>query len=213
MSQRENVLKRISTALRRADAEPYPGLHGEAELFIGRGGSLADCFIREFTAIDGRVLRCKDAADVIRQLQQLIADRGWCDVASQSAYLSRHVHLPVYPDWLRSGPELSVIGTGDVGITDCECLVARTGTVVMSSSGQSGRAFSVHAPVHIVIATEKQLVYDLEDGIALMMERHGGKLPSGLFFVSGPSRTGDIEKTLVLGVHGPVEVYILLIEE
>lgn len=213
MAQRENVLKRIGTALTRADTEPYPGLSGGAKLFYDSGGLLADRFIAEFAAIDGRVLRCKGAADMLRQLQQLIADRGWDDVDSQSTYLSRHMHLPAFPDWLRKDPEHTVIGTGDVGITDCEYLVARTGTVVMSSSRQSGRAFSVHTPVHIVIATEKQLVYDLGDGIAAMMERYAGKVPSGLFFISGPSRTGDIEKTLVLGVHGPVEIYVLLIEE
>ena len=212
MDERENILKRIGSALRRTDTEPHPGLPGYSKLFADSAGSLTDRFIAAFTAIDGKVLLCKDVTDMLEQLQQLIVDRGGHVVNSRSAYLSGHAQHPAYPDVLRECPS-PVVRTIEVGITDCECLVANTGTVVMSSSDRSGRAFSVYTPVHIVIATERQLVYDLEDGIALMMDRYAGRLPSGIFFVSGPSRTGDIEKTLVLGVHGPVEIYVLLIEE
>src|SRR5690606_8301044 len=116
MTQRENVLKRISVALRRADTEPYPDLPGDTKLFYDSGRPLADRFIAEFAAIDGQVLRCKDAADMLQKLQQLMADRGWYDVDSQSAYLSSHVHLPGCPDWLRKDTGHPVIGAGDVGI-------------------------------------------------------------------------------------------------
>jgi L-lactate dehydrogenase complex protein LldG len=100
----------------------------------------------------------------------------------------------------------------DVSITGCEALVARTGSIMMSAAQQSGRTVSVYAPVHICIAYVSQLVYDIKDALQLIKDKYGDQLPSLITFATGPSRTADIEKTLVVGVHGPKEVYLLLVE-
>ena len=100
----------------------------------------------------------------------------------------------------------------DVSVTGCECLVARTGSIVMSAAQPSGRTTSVYAPIHICIAFTSQLVYDVKDALNLVKEKYNDKLPSLITFATGPSRTADIEKTLVVGVHGPKEVYCFLID-
>ncbi len=82
----------------------------------------------------------------------------------------------------------------------------------MSSAQQSGRTTSVYAPVHICIAYTSQLVYDVKDALTLAKNKYA-KLPSLITFATGPSRTADIEKTLVVGVHGPKEVYCFLIDK
>jgi L-lactate dehydrogenase complex protein LldG len=66
--------------------------------------------------------------------------------------------------------------------------------------------------VHIVIAYTSQLVEDIKDGLRLVQERYGDRLPSMISMISGPSRTADIEKTLVLGAHGPKELVLFLVE-
>ena len=117
-----------------------------------------------------------------------------------------------------AGPQLAdrIVKTDlahcDVSITGCECLVARTGTIVMSSAQTSGRTTSVYAPIHICIAFTNQLVYDIKDALQLVKDKYGANLPSLITFATGPSRTADIEKTLVVGVHGPKEVYLFLVE-
>ena len=117
-----------------------------------------------------------------------------------------------------AGPQLTerIVKTDlancDVSITGCECLVARTGTIVMSSGQTSGRTTSVYAPIHICIAYSNQLVYDVKDALQLVKDKYGSTLPSLITFATGPSRTADIEKTLVVGVHGPKEVYLFLVE-
>jgi L-lactate dehydrogenase complex protein LldG len=83
----------------------------------------------------------------------------------------------------------------------CEKLVARTGSIVMSAAQQSGRTVSVYAPVHICIAYANQLVYDIKDALQTIKDNYKGNIPSLITFASGPSRTADIEKTLVTGVH------------
>ena len=82
----------------------------------------------------------------------------------------------------------------------------------MSSAQLSGRTVSVYAPVHICIAYTNQLVYDIKEGLQMLLKKYSNKLPSLITMASGPSRTADIEKTLVVGVHGPKEVFVFLVE-
>jgi L-lactate dehydrogenase complex protein LldG len=84
---------------------------------------------------------------------------------------------------------------------------------VLSAAQQSGRAISVYAPIHICIAYTNQLVFDIKEGLHLLKEKYGEALPSLITFATGPSRTADIEKTLVVGVHGPKEVYLFLVDK
>jgi L-lactate dehydrogenase complex protein LldG len=112
---------------------------------------------------------------------------------------------------------LKLIYTDDLpgssaGITGCEALVARTGSILMSSAQPSGRTVSVYAPVHVCVAYIDQLVYDIRDGLLKMREMYPNNIPSLITLASGPSRTADIEKTLVVGIHGPKEVYVFLVE-
>jgi L-lactate dehydrogenase complex protein LldG len=98
----------------------------------------------------------------------------------------------------------------EVAITRCEFLVARTGTVVVSSAHSSGRRLNVFPPVHIVWAHESQLVPFAEDAIAQITRKYDDAMPSLISFITGPSRTADIEKTLVMGAHGPKELIVLI---
>jgi L-lactate dehydrogenase complex protein LldG len=99
----------------------------------------------------------------------------------------------------------------DAGVTACESLVAQTGSVLVSSATCGGRSLSVLPHVHVVVATAEQVVGTLADAFARARARHGGRLPSMLSFITGPSRTGDIERILVLGAHGPKELVVILV--
>jgi L-lactate dehydrogenase complex protein LldG len=104
------------------------------------------------------------------------------------------------------------IASCEAAITSCELLVARTGSMVLSSLYQ-GRIPSVYAPVHVCIAYTSQLVYDVKDGLVKLKDKYRDFLPSMISFATGPSRTADIEKTLVVGVHGPKEVYCFVVDD
>jgi L-lactate dehydrogenase complex protein LldG len=101
---------------------------------------------------------------------------------------------------------------GPAVLTGCEFLVARTGSIVLSAAQSMGRTASVYAPIHICIAFSNQLVYEVKDALTLTKEKYKENLPSLITFATGPSRTADIEKTLVVGVHGPKEVYCFLVD-
>jgi L-lactate dehydrogenase complex protein LldG len=99
----------------------------------------------------------------------------------------------------------------DAGITSCEALVAQTGSILVSSATSGGRALSILPHVHVVIATPDQIVATLADALHAAKARHDGCMPSMLSFITGPSRTGDIERILVLGAHGPKELILVLV--
>ena len=99
----------------------------------------------------------------------------------------------------------------DAGITACEALVAQTGSILVSSATCGGRGLSILPHVHVVVATVDQVVATLGDALHAAKERHSGAMPSMLSFITGPSRTGDIERILVLGAHGPKELIVILV--
>lgn len=99
----------------------------------------------------------------------------------------------------------------DLGITTCVALVAQTGSVLLTSRDSGGRALSVLPPHHLVVATADQMLPDLPATMAFVREKYGSDLPSLVTLHTGPSRTGDIERTIVLGAHGPKKLTVVLI--
>jgi L-lactate dehydrogenase complex protein LldG len=99
----------------------------------------------------------------------------------------------------------------DAGISGCDALVAQTGSILVTPSSAGGRALSVLPPHHIVIAQRSQMVSDLASALQLVRQRYAPNWPSMLSFITGPSRTGDIERILVLGAHGPKKLTVFLV--
>lgn len=200
---KENILKRIRQALSHPTPLPFPASEGTQSVFATEADDPAVIFAREFSKLQGRFAYCVNEADLKHQVRALCQQQAWHKIVIREKELQK----------LFVGMELSDdLASCDASITGCECLVARTGTIVMSAAQESGRTTSVYAPVHICIARASQLVPDLKDAIQYIKTNRGQAWPSQVTFASGPSRTADIEKTLVTGVHGPKEVYCFLVE-
>ncbi len=210
---RDKVLADIRSALSDVEKHAvYEQTYDSHQLFQKHHEGLIDGFVRAFTAIDGNVVRLGDYQELLLALNELIEHRKWEKVVAKSVLLE-HCSKAIGLEVVNSAVDDEDLAQVEVSITDCECLVARTGTLVMSAAQASGRVLPVYTPIHIVVARESQVVYDLDEAILQMEQRYQADYPSAWYLVSGPSRTGDIEKTLVLGVHGPIEVYVFLIKE
>ncbi|MCE2871689.1 MAG: lactate utilization protein C [Oxalobacteraceae bacterium] len=99
-----------------------------------------------------------------------------------------------------------------VGITSCFCAVAETGTLMMLSGAQTYASATLLPETHIVLVPVARIVRSIEDGFDLA-KKERGVLPRATNFISGPSRTGDIEQTIVLGAHGPYRVHLILVRD
>jgi L-lactate dehydrogenase complex protein LldG len=197
---KENILKKIKQALAKPVPLPFPESEEKTEIYDPAQDGLDVTFAEAFTQLQGKFAFCFNEKDMQQQLLQLITEKQWSKIYCKE------------DRWNKQFSNTINLATSDAAITGCECLVARTGTIVLSAAEQSGRTVSVYAPIHVCIAYTNQLVFDIKDALELMHKKYNGNIPSIITFASGPSRTADIEKTLVTGVHGPKEVYLFLID-
>ncbi len=204
---RANILNKITEALKAPVAIPFPEQISDRPVFIPNENELAIEFAEKFTSLLGKFVYCENESELVNKLAQLIHAHKWDKIYSiESGWLDdmkEYNFDPVTTDDLAAC---------DASITLCEHLIARTGTIVLSSQQLSGRTTSVYAPIHICIAYTHQLVFDISDSLT-QFKKELETLPSMISFATGPSRTADIEKTLVVGVHGPKEVYCFLVEK
>ncbi len=102
--------------------------------------------------------------------------------------------------------------SADAGVTSADYGVAETGSLVVLAAPGQGRAVSLLPPIHIAVLRASDIVYEL-GALFERIERDHGKLPSAVTFITGPSRTADIELVLTVGVHGPRELHLVLFDE
>ena len=206
-TSRENILNKIKQALAKPVPVPFPASEGNQNVFQPLQQDLEIEFAENFSKLQGRFSFCTNEEELVNQLQTLVTLRKWTKLYSREPVLQSKLSaagfVAVYSD---------NVATCDAAITGCESLIARTGSMVMSSAQLSGRTTSVYAPVHICIAYTNQLVYDIAAGLQQLREGYGQRFPSMVTLATGPSRTADIEKTLVVGVHGPKEVFCFLVD-
>jgi len=206
-SAKENILKKIRQALSESTPIPFPQSEGSHSVFQPSQQDLEIEFAEQFTRLQGKFVFCVDHKELGEQLNALITHQNWKKIFCREEKLKETLRSNGFDAF--SGSDLAEC---EAALTTCEGLIARTGSIVLSSANASGRTVSVYAPVHICVAYTDQLVYDIRDGLIALKDKYHQQLPSLITFATGPSRTADIEKTLVVGVHGPKQLYLFLID-
>ncbi len=224
---RDKIYARIREALR----EPAPR-HHDAPMRSGAPTATAEfrawlphvgpdftdrvaLFAKQSDALKSEFLECADAAAAAAHIASLAESNDWKQIALHPGELTDAVanHLPAglarFP--VAGGYDKFALEKCDAGLTECETLIAQTGSVCVTSRSSGGRALSVVPPHHIVLARRAQLIPDLTAAYEHLAKKYGASYPSFISFISGPSRTGDIERILVLGAHGPKKLTILLL--
>ncbi|HZI01880.1 MAG TPA: lactate utilization protein [Flavisolibacter sp.] len=199
---KNNILKKIRMALVHPTPLPFPKAENNEPVFQPQQEDLVVTFAEQFTALQGKFVFCQDEQELMESFQKLCYQNQWTKLYCEEERFKSLIHInSLHAD----------IASCEAAITSCEALVARTGSIVLSSVHQ-GRIPSVYAPVHVCIATTAQLTYDIKDALTMLKDKYRQFIPSLITFATGPSRTADIEKTLVVGVHGPKEVYCFVVE-
>jgi len=104
----------------------------------------------------------------------------------------------------------SLCAVADLGITSADYAIAETGTLVVLSSAEEARMISLLPPVHLAILPSGRILTGLDELFALLP--HPAEKTSSMVLITGPSRTADIEMTLIRKVHGPGEVHVVIVE-
>jgi L-lactate dehydrogenase complex protein LldG len=159
---------------------------------------------------------CANVQAAATHLTHLAKENAWKTIATHGGELTNAVtkQLPENVAVLKvdGGYDKSALEACDAGLSECECLIAQTGSVCVTTKSSGGRALSVLPPHHIVIASKSQLLPDLTAAYELLAQKYAASgYPSYMGFITGPSRTGDIERILVLGAHGPKRLTVLVV--
>lgn len=205
---KEKMLKKIRQALLQKKENPHPAFE-DSPLYPDHEEDLDLVFAHEFTQLGGKLVYCEGEIDLIEQLIILVEK-----IQINKIYVwEKKLQEIIEPYGFPFRKSLQGFEEIEASITSCEALIARSGSVLLSNASESGRRLGVYAPVHIVVAKTSQLVSETKDGLDLIRKRYGSEFPTMISTVSGPSRTADIEKRLVLGAHGPKELYLFLLED
>ena len=227
MTDREAILARVLEAL--TVTAPKPGNHGggshhdpvvspgpgAARKWLPAVGDTFEEMVALFRAnsaelkTDFHLLNNVD--ELTQTLTRLREAEGWRRIASHNGELARAacetLGLPVCGT--DAGYDVNEMEKCDAGVTECDALIAQTGSVLVTSRSAGGRALSVLPPHHVVLACREQLLADLPAAFELIKSKYAPNYPSFISLITGPSRTGDIERILVLGAHGPKKLTVL----
>jgi len=184
---------------------PFPEADKEqTEVYAESGLSVEETFADAFIKLGGKFVYCDNELELMEGIANLHESRSWSKMLcsdNRLALLFQNNKLDIIQPLTQGHTE------AEVCITDCEMLVARTGSIIFSSRQFMGRTAPVFYPVHIVVAYANQIAPDIDEGLNFIKKKYGVNIPSMINLNTGPSRTADIEKTLVVGVHGPGEVF------
>jgi L-lactate dehydrogenase complex protein LldG len=205
---KEKFLKKIRKALLEKRDNPYPNLE-ELPLYPPTTELPEVIFAEEFIKVSGQFIYCEDEIQFIENILLLAEDKKWRKIYCWEPELQELLNRYEYPYYATDKDfELA-----EVGLTLCEALIARNGSIMVTNANAAGRRLSIFPHYHVVVAYTSQLVMDLKDAFKIIKNKYGNQLPSMISTITGPSRTADIEKTLVLGAHGPKELFVILLDD
>lgn len=208
-TSREKVMKKVRDALIEKTEPPFPVVDMESIVFSEMKDSMDVTFAEALVNAGGKLVYCENHDEFITNLQSFILEKDWPLLWCLDPLLQQILKEGGIP----FGSSAEEINEARIGITRCECLIARHGTVMVSSRTSPGRKLIGWPEIHVVAATASQLVPDIRKGLLEIRKKYGEEFPSLITLITGPSRTADIEKTLVMGAHGPKELYVFLIDD
>lgn len=232
MNDRDKILTTIRASLAKnrvaLELEAARASHDPPLFVHPPHDDLVAQFAAELAALDGTPHQCVDneeALEVIRgilQTHQAISAITW-DIQEidlpglEALFVQEGVKLlDGSAVNMRSNrvAHMQHLEAASICISGAEAGIAESGTVVLRSGGGRPRLASLLASVHIAVLRRSDIVRGLGEALVTLQARYGPDIfadSSALMFVTGPSRTGDIEQTLVKGVHGPGEVHVVLV--
>jgi len=216
MSSREIILNKLKN-VKIEERSSIPSSNVDKDIFSDypNNNSLLDLFKRKFEALNGELHLTKNISETGEKLNSILSSmnekKGITFLSNLiKTVISTKKDLQKYFDVLDNKYlESEKLVTYSVGLTTADFLVARTGSIVLNSLNHGGRRLSVLPPVHIVVANINQIIFSLDD---IYKDDFTSIDWSFATIISGPSRTSDIEKQLVLGAHGPKRLIVILIK-
>lgn len=209
-NNRNNIYQKLSSGSKLIDIPTTIDRNKIKSVFKNEEGNLLEIFEKKITAVNGifhfspnRLSLQKDLKIFFKKKQ--ISTFHTYETDIQEILLKSSIPYTSSPEDMTQA---------EISVTGCEFLVARLGTILVSSQQTKSRKIICFPPIHIVITPVSKLVYDLTDALEAIEKKYSSdNFPAMISLITGPSRTADIEKTLILGAHGPKELFVFLFND
>lgn len=208
---KEQILAKVRNALVEKNEALFKDIDQRTETWvpISEEDGTAITFAQNFKEVGGIFFYLEDENEFADCIRQLAPENGWeplwCTSPAMQALLERHgISYSQSPE---REPKQKL-----VSLIDCECLVAQTGSILLSDELAGSRQAYSLPDVLLVFATTDQIAGGMKEAFRYVRKHHGNKMPSQLAFVTGPSRTTDIEQTLVIGANGFRQIAVFLVD-
>jgi L-lactate dehydrogenase complex protein LldG len=217
MTAREQIFGDIRKALRRAVGQPplfeaAPLSTPTLRIPLSDRNLYADLFVQKFESLGGKAFRVRNSSAVAPAIADLLVQKH--AVASNSPFLRKcgvTGLVQVHAGFTDRDQLKEACAAADIGITSVDYGLAATGSFVMLSSPNEARMISLLPPAHIAIFPRSRLLANLDELLSILPRP--ADQTSSMVLITGPSRTADIEQILVRGVHGPGEIYAVIVDE
>ena len=211
-TNKEQILAKVRNALIEKPEALFKDIDQRSETWvpIKEEDGTDITFVQHFKELGGIFIYLESEREFADCMKQLALENGWeslwCTSPAMQRLLAIH-DIPFTTEKTRNPKQQLVC------LTDCECLVAQTGSIVISDTlSQSQQAYA-NPDVLLVYATTKQIVNGMKDVFVMLKKKYQVERPSQVAIITGPSRTTDIEQTLVMGASGVRQVAVFLVEE
>ncbi len=206
---KEKILKKVRHALISKLESPFKDVDFSSPIYKKLKESPDIEFAINLRDTGGQFVYCENEKAMVDNLRSLVKQKGWEKVYT----LDERITALLQQENISTISNPEEFANSLVGITRCDYLIARFGSVMVSSGLSAGRRIFAAHDSHIVLATASQIVPELKDALKGLKKKYQAGLPSQITVITGPSRTADIEKTLVMGAHGPKELYVFVVDD
>jgi L-lactate dehydrogenase complex protein LldG len=207
-SARNNILARLKAAQDKRGEIGANIPDFTSPIYHPLNESLCQEFKTNLELIGGQVILIKSKSEIANQVKLICEEKNLSRIFCTDPKLQKILKENIDID----SDENSFLEL-NIGVTGCEFLVAHLGSVIISSAQISGRRLNVFPETHIVVADQSQMTDYLDHALEKLQNKYKNELPSLISNITGPSRTADIEKTLVMGMHGPKSLIVIISEE
>ena len=232
---RAEIFRNIRLALAKPALTQHDGHHETAadaeQLFRSASAKdhLIEKFQTEFELVSGEFFRASSNEDAVRSLCELIQSAGVQTVAISDHAICEHLQLrkilqtalpeiQVYQESIDSESSYErrhlkrTLSHSQLSVTGAEFLIAESGTFVVIAGTQASRQISLLPDIHVVLATPQQIYPNLAEAFQVIQKEGRTHPGSAITLITGPSRTADIEKVLIKGVHGPTRIVTIMLD-
>lgn len=222
-NSREEILHTIRKGLKGVISDEYftkRNISNEAQeiqhLTIEQQSTLKSKFISELSNVNTKILEASDETEINKMILNLTKEKKLESFSIwESQYLKKlKLEKSLKDEGLKliTAKNKNRIANSNIGITEVDYAIVDTGTLVLLTNNNQPRSVSLLPPIHLAIVRPENLVRNIQDLFVILKSEQEEEedIMSCMTFITGPSRTADIELNLTLGVHGPKELYVII---